>query len=104
VSVEAFKREVVELAAGGNLTIPDILALASDRNPGWRVSDRLALAERAVWELLHWGQVRIVRGQDQVDSQEWETVLLSAQTWTATAPAALRVEPVAEQESRDRFA
>src|SRR5437764_417957 len=52
-AVEQFKHDVAELAMAGELALHDVLGLATERHPSWRLSDRLALAERAVWELLH---------------------------------------------------
>ena len=70
-----------------------MLALASEQHPGWRVSDRLALAERAVWELLHHGQLRMVRRADAVDQDEWESLLLAWETMGVPDAAACCSRP-----------
>jgi hypothetical protein len=80
-SVQELKAEVMERIAGSELTVPGVLALAIERHRGWRASDRLALAELAIWELLHQQRIRIVRGQEPVAQEEWATILLAWETW-----------------------
>jgi hypothetical protein len=81
-SVEQFKAEVAGLAAERSLALPEIPALAGRRHPGARASEQLALAERSVWELLHLGRVRLLRGQVEVGQDEWQSLLLDWHTWT----------------------
>jgi hypothetical protein len=50
----AFKVEV-RGAARTPVSFPDVLAVALAEYPEWRVSERVALAEQAVWELLYQG-------------------------------------------------
>jgi hypothetical protein len=59
-----------------------VLALVNARHPGWRPSDRLAVAERAIWELLHRGEVQLRRDGELVDPASWEELILSWETWT----------------------
>lgn len=68
------------LDASGPVTLSRIVALAG---PSGRPSERLAVAEQAVWELLHEGRVALVRadGSERVPPDEWETLLLDWETW-----------------------
>jgi hypothetical protein len=79
--LERLKDEVVKRAGLGPLPVSEALSVASEYQPGWRVSDRLALAERAVWELLHRRRVRLVRAGEPVANEEWEPALLAWETW-----------------------
>ncbi|MGI8903769.1 MAG: hypothetical protein ACR2IP_08990 [Solirubrobacteraceae bacterium] len=93
-TVEELRQAILAGCAGARLGVPEALRLAGERHPGLRVSDRLALAERAVWELLHHGRVRMVRrlpdgGWEPVEKTQWESVLLAWATWAD--PAATRV-------------
>ena len=51
--------------------------------PGGRPSERLAIAEQAVWELLHEGRVALIRTgrTEPAPSEEWEALLLDWETW-----------------------
>jgi hypothetical protein len=80
--ITPLKDEVVQLAAAGPLGIGQLLALTSARYPGSRVSERLALAERVVWELLHEERVNLVRGGQPVPRDGWQAELLALATWT----------------------
>jgi hypothetical protein len=60
--VAELKRELLERCAYGPLSLPRLVELAGDRYPQSRVSERLALCEQAVWELLHEGAIGMSRG------------------------------------------
>jgi hypothetical protein len=89
--IEALKGDLGGRAA---LSLQAVLLLAGEHHPGWRVSERLALAETAIWELLHQGRLRMVRDGAALPSEEWEGVLLSWAAWTGTDPAPALLEPV----------
>lgn len=76
-AVDRFKTELPARA-----TLADLVALAAERYPGSRVSERVALAEEAAWQLLHSGQGRLIRGGRVLDRDEWAGVLLSWNAWT----------------------
>ena len=57
-AVAQLKRELVERVADEPLVLGAVIELAGERYPQSRVSERLALCEQAVWELLHEGAVR----------------------------------------------
>ena len=91
----AFKDVLEAQCEANRLAIYQVLWLANSRHPEWRVSERLALAERAVWELLHEGRVRMVRrvagddGPSHVDTEkeEWGKALLTWSSWTDSGTA-----------------
>jgi hypothetical protein len=84
-SVELFKQELLGLCGAGRIDIREAMRLASATHPEWRVSDRLALAEQAIWELLHAGALRIApEGAEDpgaLRSEQWQQLLLAWSTW-----------------------
>jgi hypothetical protein len=84
-AVEQYKLELQDLAASGPLTLAQVLALGAARNPGRRVSEQLALAEQAVWELLHQQRVAILRDGEEVAQDGWQPLLLAVESWTRRA-------------------
>jgi hypothetical protein len=74
------------------LTLRDVLALANERWPERRASERLALAEMAVWELLHQRRVRMSRDGQPVAPEEWQPIILAWETWSADAGSTLLIE------------
>lgn len=79
-----FKHELMA-ALQVELPVRAVLALADERYPGARASERLALAERAVWELLHAGAIQLTRGGGALAPEDWQPVLLAWETWTQTS-------------------
>jgi hypothetical protein len=59
-----------------------VMALAEAEYPTWRASQRLALAEQAVWELLHQRKVSLSDGDGPIESERWQEIVLSWLTWT----------------------
>ncbi len=96
------EEEILDACAAGRIGVHEALSLASERHPGMRVSERLALAERSVWELLHHGRVRMVRRVaadggsrwDVVAKREWDAVLLAWATWADPLGAGVLLEAV----------
>ena len=84
-TVQALKEEAVRLAGAGDITIPHVLALASGHYQGSRVSDRLALAERAIWGAPSPGQDQDGARREALAEDRWGPVLLAWETW-APAP------------------
>lgn len=92
-SATAFKEVVWAQCVTDRLGIHQVMWLANSRHPEWRVSERLALAERAVWELLHEGRLAMLRrvpgeaGVEYIpaDQSHWEPVLLAWATWSDAA-------------------
>jgi hypothetical protein len=84
----------------GSLEVRDVVELAGELHPAWRASERLALAEQAVWELLHHGSIRIVRaaagagggGAGVVEQERWQPLLLDWGTWAGAGTSRLMIE------------
>jgi hypothetical protein len=83
--VAVLKQEVVDRCGYGPLSLGRVVELSGERYPQSRVSERLALCEQAVWELLHEGTVRLVRAGARVDRADWQGVLLRWEAWTSDA-------------------
>jgi hypothetical protein len=81
-ALERLKQEVLGLCAMGRIDVPETVRLASALHPEWRMSDRLALAEQAVWQLLHAGGVTIVRDGVSIGSGQWQPLLMAWSTWS----------------------
>jgi hypothetical protein len=79
--VAELKRELVGRAGGGSVAIATALELLRERYPQARVSERLALCEQAVWELLHEGAVELTRDGEAVAREQWQSVLLDWDAW-----------------------
>jgi hypothetical protein len=86
--VAELKRDLVKRCAEAPLTLGAVVELAGERYPQARVSERLALGEQAVWELLHEGLVCLVRaGAPVARSEEWQSILLDWRSWSTGAVA-----------------
>jgi hypothetical protein len=94
-SVERFK---ATLLAHGHATLAEVVALAGASHPHARASERLALAERAVWELLHQSRLTLTGPDGPLEREQWSATLLRWESWTdaswAVAPKA-RDDPAA---------
>lgn len=99
-SARELGQELLDACASGRVSVHESLSLASERHPGMRVSERLALAERSVWELLHHGRVRMVRRVpadggsrwEVVEKAQWESILLAWATWADPLGAGVLLE------------
>jgi hypothetical protein len=78
--VEALKTQVAQ-AAGQAIEFAAVAALAAAAHPGWRASEQLALAEQAVWELLHQERLTMLADGEPVARDGWESVVLRWATW-----------------------
>jgi len=95
--VADFKQEVLAQCAGGRIGVHQVAWLANDRHPDRRPSERLALAEQAIWELLHERRVTMLAAAFDhagelapVPPEEWQGLLLSWATWAdPRAPSVL---------------
>jgi hypothetical protein len=103
-SSSAFKDVVLAQCATDRLAIHQVMWLSGSRHPEWRVSERLALAESAVWELLHEGRLTMLKrvsgedGREYVPAErsQWQPVLLSWATWSDSAEPRWFVEATPE--------
>jgi hypothetical protein len=81
-SLEQLKAEIETRVP---LTLRDVLGLANARWAERRASERLALSELAVWELLHQRRVRMSRDGQPVAPEEWQPIILAWETWSEPA-------------------
>jgi hypothetical protein len=72
------------------MSLGAVVALAGESHPHARASDRLALAERAVWELLHEHRLTLIGADGPMEREQWEPVLLRWESWSDEAIA---IEP-----------
>jgi hypothetical protein len=83
--VAELKQGLLERCAYGPVSLQRVVELIGERYPQSRVSERLALCEQAVWELLHEGAVVLARGDGPVAQADWQGVLLRWEAWTSDA-------------------
>ena len=78
------KQEIVRRAQDGGVSLGGCIEIAGGLRFGSRVSERIALAEQAVWELLHAGAVALDgdAAGPQAGAGEWQRVLLDWDAWT----------------------
>lgn len=93
-TAEDFKAEVAARATAGAVAIHGLVELAGEWYPQARVSERIALCERFVWELLHSVPVTLSRRGEAVPAYEWQAVLLTWPTWTDDGPDAVSLGPL----------
>lgn len=68
------------------------MELAVAEYPSWRASERLALAEQAVWELLHQGRLTLSGPGGAIESARWQPILVSWSAWIESGSGALLLE------------
>jgi hypothetical protein len=78
-----FKRALLGSCTNAAVPLGRVVELAGERYPQARLSERIALCEQAVWELLHEGAVVLARGDVLVAREEWQGVLLGWKAWSA---------------------
>lgn len=86
--VEGLKAAIAEVARTP-ITFPDAIALAVASRPLWRASEQLALAEQAVWEMLHQGRLQMCQRESPLARDRWQPVLLRWATWTGESGDAI---------------
>jgi hypothetical protein len=87
-SLAAVKDELVALAGVAPIPVSRAVSLARIAAPGARASERLAIAEQAVWELLNERRLDLSRAgaSDPLRPGDWEQVLLAWPTWSKEPP------------------
>jgi len=94
LALAAVKDELVSLTGIAPIPVSRAVSLARIAAPGARASERLAVAEQAVWELLHERRIDLVRAgaeQQPLPEAEWEQLMLSWTTWTREPPELLLI-------------
>jgi hypothetical protein len=84
-ALEQLKRELLDRCGDGEIGLWEIVELAEPREPGRRASERLSLAEQAVWELLHEGKLELLREGLLTPEAQWQEVLLEWSSWSPEA-------------------
>jgi hypothetical protein len=98
-ALDALRREILAQCRTAPIAVHEVLWLTNRWYPDRRASERLALAEAAVWGLLHEAVVglrQIVpqRPDAPVPRADWEAILLDWRTWAdPEAPAVLIEAP-----------
>jgi hypothetical protein len=87
--VEALKQQIVRRISEP-FALSAVMALADVAHPGWRASEKLAVAEQAVWELLHQERVTMRSGDAEIPREHWEATVLRFSTWAPGAEITLR--------------
>jgi hypothetical protein len=90
-SVQTFKAEI-RAAASTPITFPEVIEVAVAEYPQWRASERLALAEQAVWELLHQGSLTLNGPEGPIEQDRWQSIVISWSTWVQGGSHALLLE------------
>jgi hypothetical protein len=86
-AVAAFKEAVLAECGDGRIGIHQVVWLANARYGQSRVSERLALSEQSVWELLHERRLVLLRAAPAAGEtvpivpDDWQAALLSWATW-----------------------
>jgi hypothetical protein len=91
------KHELLERCAEGRLGLGELVALSDSHEPPRRASERLALVEQAVWELLHERRLLLERDGAPLAPEDWQPALLSWATWTGMAPGTVFLVRVLDQ-------
>ena len=84
-AVAALKPRLLAAVDGAPTALSAAVAIAERALPGRRASEALAVAEQAVWELLHAGELTLVSDGDAVPEAEWAALLLSWESWAYQA-------------------
>ncbi|HET9104367.1 MAG TPA: hypothetical protein VFN55_13515 [Solirubrobacteraceae bacterium] len=79
-AVETFKA-VIRGAARTPMSFSEVVNLAVAEHPGRRVSECLAMAEQAVWELLHQQRLALSTPEGDVAPEGWEAIVLRWESW-----------------------
>jgi hypothetical protein len=87
--LDRLKGRLVSRLGAGPLPPGGVVALADELLAGHRASQRLALAELAVWELLHERQIELRSGSEAVPEPSWQTVLLSWAAWSQATTSSI---------------
>ncbi len=93
-TAEDFKDEVAARAGAGPISISGLVELAGEWYPQSRVSERIALCEGVVWELLHSVPVTLSRRGQAVPAYEWQDLLLTWPTWIDDGPDPVSLGPL----------
>jgi hypothetical protein len=80
------------LASLGDATIPLGHVVEAMGDDTWRVSERLALAEQAVWELLHEERLSLIQDGSPVPRDRWQPLVLRWASWAPGSDVSVRAD------------
>ena len=91
-ALDLLKRRLEGELESRPLALGDAVVMADDLLEGHRASERLALVETAIWELLHAGEIELLAGADSapVARDGWQSLLLAWSAWSSDQPAFVR--------------
>ncbi|MDQ6605475.1 MAG: hypothetical protein M3Z06_02890 [Actinomycetota bacterium] len=93
--LEEFKERVLHASTGQRLELGGVVALAAQRSARSRASECLALAEQAVWELLHQRRAALFGPEGEpVPRERWEEVVLAWGTWATDGTSGPSLEAI----------
>ncbi len=85
--LDRLKERIVGRIDAGPLPLTRVVVLTAELMPGRRASERLSVAELAVWELLHERVVELLASDappiEPVAEPGWQAHLLSWESWSA---------------------
>lgn len=84
------KYEIIARCAGRPLPVSHVVEIVGEHYPQARVSERVALSEQAVWELLHEGAVQLVRDGAALAQEDWQAALFDWGAWSGDAVTLVR--------------
>jgi hypothetical protein len=82
------KARLLASVGGRSLGLSHVVELMGEET--WRASERLALAEQAVWELLHEERLTLLRDGTIVTRDGWQPLLLSWDSWAPDGAISVR--------------
>lgn len=85
-AADVFPAAILDAAADGPISFPDVVRMANERFVGLSASERLAVCEQAVWRLLRDRRMRMLTEAAPVDPAHWATVVADWETWTRDPP------------------
>ncbi len=81
--IDRLQERLIGRLGAGPLELHAAVTMAAELLPGHRASEQLALAEQAVWEMLHRAGVGLEVDGRLALREEWERLLLTIDTWLA---------------------
>jgi len=92
-ALEALKQELLALCGAEPPALGLAAELAGAHWPQQRVSERLALAEQAVWELLHERRLQLLAGDPSapVPEEQWRALVMSWSGWSGSGEENVRL-------------
>ena len=79
-----FKARLLDACRTDRIALHEVVALTAAEHLGARASERLAIAEATVWELLHEGRLALYADGEQAPlaRDRWQGVVLSWESWS----------------------